>query len=292
MMNIHHLELFYYVARHEGISEAVRNIPYGIQQPAVSAQIIQLEESLGVTLFRRRPFSLTSPGEKLFRFIQPFFDGLEPLSDELRGGMAQQLRFGASGPILSDHLPELALYVRKKFPDLKLTLREGHQPQLESWLQKQELDLAVTLLEGKPPPGVNSLPLLKLPLVLMVAKSSKLTSPEPLWKRDKIEETLISLPPYEAIPKHFQQGLSRLGIDWFPRIEVSSLALIETYVESGYGIGLSVAIPQAKRSHKVRAIPLDGFTPVTLAALWPGKLTPLIQAFLEELQRRAQSLTT
>src|SRR5438132_4306060 len=26
-MNIHHLELFYYVARHGGISEAVRNIP-------------------------------------------------------------------------------------------------------------------------------------------------------------------------------------------------------------------------------------------------------------------------
>src|SRR5206468_12584439 len=62
--NIHHLELFYYVARHGGISEAVRNIPYGIQQPAVSAQIIQLEESLGVTLFNRRPFSLTVGGEK------------------------------------------------------------------------------------------------------------------------------------------------------------------------------------------------------------------------------------
>ena len=31
-MNIHHLELFYYVARHGGISEAVRNMPYGIQR--------------------------------------------------------------------------------------------------------------------------------------------------------------------------------------------------------------------------------------------------------------------
>src|SRR6266542_3515649 len=290
-MNIHHLELFYYVARHGGISEAVRNIPYGIQQPAVSAQIIQLEESLGVTLFNRRPFALTAPGEKLFRFIQPFFEGLEALADNLRGGEAQQLRFGASGTILRDHLPELAQHVRKKFPNLKLTLREGHQPQLESWLQKQELDLAVTLLEGKPPPGINSLPLLKLPLVLLLDKSCRLVSPEVLWKRDKIEETLISLPPYEAIPKHFQQGLSRLGIDWFPRIEVSSLSLIETYVESGYGIGLSVHIPRSRLSPKIRPLPLEGFTPVTLAALWPGKLTPLIQAFLDELQRRARMLT-
>jgi len=290
-MNIHHLELFYYVARHGGISEAVRNIPYGIQQPAVSAQIIQLEESLGVTLFNRRPFSLTGAGEKLFRFIQPFFEGLEALADELRGGAAQQLRFGASGTVLRDHLPELAQHVRKKFPNLKLTLREGHQPQLETWLQKQEVDLAVTLLEGKPPPGINSLPLLKLPLVLLVEKSSRLSSAEELWKRDKIEETLISLPPYEAIPKHFQQGLNRLDIDWFPRIEVTSLALIETYVESGYGVGLSVAIPRYKLSPRIRSLPLDAFTPVTLAALWPGKTTPIVRAFLEELQHRAQALT-
>ena len=63
-MNIHHLELFYYVARHGGITEAVRNIPYGIQQPAVSGQVAQLEEYLGVTLFQRRPFELTPAGKK------------------------------------------------------------------------------------------------------------------------------------------------------------------------------------------------------------------------------------
>src|SRR5205085_12276845 len=66
-MNIHHLELFYYVARHGGIMEAVRNIPYGIQQPAVSGQVAQLEEQLGVTLFQRRPFSLTPAGKKLYQ---------------------------------------------------------------------------------------------------------------------------------------------------------------------------------------------------------------------------------
>ena len=76
-MNIHHLELFYYVAKHGGISAAVRKIPYGIQQPAVSAQILQLEDSLGVTLFRRRPFCLMPPGERLYRFIMPFFENLD-----------------------------------------------------------------------------------------------------------------------------------------------------------------------------------------------------------------------
>ena len=70
------------------------------------------------------------------------------------------------------------------------------------------------------------------------------------------------------------------------------MTLIETYVESGYGIGLSVAIPRYKLSSRIRAVPLDGFVPVILAALWPGKITPLIQAFLDELRGRAHVLAT
>ena len=83
-MNVHHLELFYYVARHGGIMPAVRNIPYGIQQPAVSSQIAQLEEFLGVTLFQRRPFALTPEGEKVYAFIQPFFANLDKLATDIQ----------------------------------------------------------------------------------------------------------------------------------------------------------------------------------------------------------------
>ena len=57
-MNIHHLELFYYVARHGGVSAAARHIPYGIQQPAISAQVIQLEDDLGTPLLLRDPVSV------------------------------------------------------------------------------------------------------------------------------------------------------------------------------------------------------------------------------------------
>src|SRR5206468_12272938 len=99
-MNIHHLELFYYVAKHGGISEAVRNMPYGIQQPAMSGQIIQLEESLGATLFQRRPFGLTRQGEELFAFIAPFFEQLQPVAENIRGGISQHNRIGASDIVL------------------------------------------------------------------------------------------------------------------------------------------------------------------------------------------------
>jgi len=289
-VNIHHLELFYYVARHGGITEAVRNIPYGIQQPAVSGQVAQLEEYLGVTLFQRRPFALTPPGEKLFRFIQPFFSNLDAVASELQGGKTRQIRIGASTIVLRDHLPELFQNVRKKFPNLKIALREGYQIELENLLQREELDLAVTLIEKKSAPGIRSAPLLELPLALLAEKSSKVTSAEQLWKRDKIEEALICLPSAEAVCKSFQAGLSRLGVDWFPGMEVSSVDLIETYVAAGFGIGLSLMVPKAKIHPNLRAIPLPGFEPVVMGALWKGKTSALLQAFLDELHVRAKQL--
>ena len=95
-MNVHHLELFYFVARHGGISEAARKMTYSIQQPAISGQIIQLEEHLGVTLFQRRPFELTPEGARLFAFVEPFFANLHAVELELQGGAVHQIRIGAS----------------------------------------------------------------------------------------------------------------------------------------------------------------------------------------------------
>ena len=66
--------------------------------------------------------------------------------------------------------------------------------------------------------------------------------------------------------------------------------MIETYVASGLGIGLSAAIPNKTFSPKVRALPLDGFPPVIIGALWRGRRTPLLEAFLEEMKRRAEQL--
>ncbi len=289
-MNVHHLELFYYVARHGGIMPAVRNIPYGIQQPAVSSQISQLEEFLGVTLFQRRPFALTAEGEKLFGFIQPFFANLEKTASEIQGGQARHIRIGASTIVLREYLPGLFQAVRKKFSGLKMSLREGFPAQLEALLQADEIDLAITLIEKKSVPGIHSLALLELPPILLVEKNSSLKSAAELWRRDKIEEPLICFPPGEPLGKSFQQKLGELGVDWFPSIEASSADLIETYVANGLGIGVSAAIPKKPLPSKVRALALDGFPPVTIGVSWRGRKTPLLQTFLDELQVRANLL--
>jgi DNA-binding transcriptional LysR family regulator len=157
-------------------------------------------------------------------------------------------------------------------------------------LQKEELDLAVTVIEKKSAPGIHSVPLIEVPLVLLVEKSSPITSADQLWRLDRIDEPLICLPGVETICKHFQQGLARAGVDWFPSIEVSSLDLIETYVANGLGIGLSVLAPKAAFPLNIRALPLPGFEPVAVGALWRGRPSALLQAFLAQMQAQAKSL--
>jgi DNA-binding transcriptional LysR family regulator len=289
-MNVHHLELFYFVARHGGIMPAVRNIPYGIQQPAVSAQVAQLEEFLGVTLFQRRPFLLTAEGEKLFRFIEPFFSNLDRVAEELQGGQARHFRVGASTIILRDHMPQLLSRVHKRFPGLKISLREGFPAQLEDLLMREEVDLVITMIDRKPAAGLQSLVLLELPMVLLVEKSSALKSAEELWKRDKIDEPLICLPAHEALTKNFLEQLAKLGAEWFPTMEASSADLIETYVAHGLGTGVSVHIPGRPLPQNVKTLSLKGFPPVVVGALWRGKKTPLIEAFLDMARCRAEEM--
>ena len=287
-MNIHHLELFYYVAKHGGISEAVRNMPYGIQQPAISGQVIQLEEFLGITLFHRRPFSLTPPGRELFDFIKPFFDNLTPMAEKLRGGISQHLRIAASEIMLRDHLPVMLQELQKQFPKLKVTLREGYDPEVINWLQQQEIDLAVCLLGARPPAGINVIPMFKMPLVLLVPKRSKLTSAQELWQRDRIEDSLITVPSNEPIRRAFQEGLAKLKVDWFSGIEVSTVEMVQTYVANGYGIGVTVRVPKMKHHPQVRLLPLEGFEPVTFGVLWQGRRTVLLDALFNILEAAAR----
>lgn len=284
-VNVHHLELFYYVARHRGISSAVRQMPYGIQQPAVSSQIQQLERDLGVRLFERSPFRLTRPGEELFEFARPFFGNLDAVVARLGQKAAPVLRIGAAELMLRDYLPPLVEEIRRGQPDLQLALRSGFTADLETALRQREIDLAIVPQSGRPPADLKCAPLLRLPLVLLVPKASPLRSAAALWTRDRIEMPLICLPEREVISRIFKQGLKRLWVDWPCAIEASSLDLIAQYVASGQGVGLGVQLGRKPPHPRVRVLPLENFAAVEIVLLWSGKPAPLIQATVAAAKR-------
>ncbi|MFO1447557.1 MAG: LysR family transcriptional regulator [Opitutaceae bacterium] len=284
-MNLHHLELFYYVARHGGISAAVRHMPYGVQQPAVSSQIKLLEEDLGVRLFERQPFALTEEGQILWACVQPFFESLAPVRAQLRQRGSPQLRIGAAEVVLRNHLPRVMQQVKRAQPGLRLTLRSGLQPELEAALRDREIDLAVVPVRGRLPARVHSRSLLSLPLVLLVPTTLRMRSAAELLARGRNREALISLPASETVCRLFQKGLKRRGVEWAPSVEVASMSLITRYVADGYGVGLSLLEPEVVKHPQVRVLPLEGFDEVEVMALWLGRPSPLVQVVLDEIDR-------
>lgn len=291
MLNIHHLELFYYVARHGGIAQAVRRMPYGIQQPAISAQILALEDHLGLTLFRRRPFELTAAGRELYQFAEPFFGRLDEMESRLLGGPTQRLRFGASQVVLRDHLPGILRELRRRVPKVALVLKAGYQQELEQMLVAGEIDLAVTVIDRTVAAGLKSEILVELPLVLWVPKGAPPRSVEQILGADRIAEPLVALRAEETVVRIFTQELARRGIVWPISIEAGTLDLVATYAAEGLGVGLGVEAPGNLAVAGVQCLRLEGFPTLPVGLLWGRRLSPVAQQLAELLRNAASALS-
>ena len=164
-------------------------------------------------------------------------------------------------------------------------------PRWEHWrMQQDELDVVISLIPDKLGPGFHAVDIMELPIILLVAKRSKIKSANDLWSNKKITEPLISLKPNELICQLFQETLTNRGLSWLPKLEMDSLDLIEKYVEKGFGVGLSIRAPRKRWPSTIRVLELPNFRPVRLGVVYrsESKLEPQVcGAFLEEVRRQA-----
>ena len=287
-VNVHHLELFYYVAKFEGITRAADNMPYGIQQPAISGQMKQLEESLGVELFQRRPFLLTPAGEEIYALIEKFFSRVNPEIDRICGDDRNHLRLAAAAAVLTDHLPVVLRHMREKFPDLRLSLREVSTSDVVSLLQNREVDIAVTLLRDEPDSSVHTEKLISLPLVILVPAGDEFPQYAPYRSlaairkcadKGEIPLPLISLPNTDNMSQLFRQGLEQEGLRWATQMEVNSFELINSYVAQGFGFGVTVENPGVTIPENIHVIRLAKFPKMHIGMLHRGELKHVAKGF-------------
>jgi len=290
-MNIHHLELFYHVVRFGGVSAAARQMPYGIQQSTISSQILQLEDNLGKTLFRRRPFELHPEGKMLFSFIEPFFAGLDAMADRLRGGAESHLRIACPEIVQRDYLPAILAAVRSRLPDFHFSLECARLTAIKEGLRAGKIDVGLASTGASSAAEEGCRVMLRMPLVLLVPASSELLDAARILERDRIELPLLTLPGEEPSSRLFQEELQRQGIDWYPSLELASLELITRYVASGFGVGLGLQIPGAAWPLDVRALPLPEFPNVIFGAFTNDQPSPLAELFITEAETVARRMS-
>lgn len=264
-------------------------MPYGIQQPAISKQIRELERELGVCLFERQPFRPTAAGNELYTIARRLFDELPALQARLRRRNAPQLRIAASEFILSEYVPEVMQRMKQREPKVHLVLRAGTQQQMRAWLADHEIDLAIASLD-RHPTGLNWLPVVKMAPVLLVPKALRITRAAQVLAQDGVTHPFICPASTEGVCQVFQRGLQARGLVWEPTVDASSTALVTWYVAQGQGIGVSLDLPRLVQHPKIRVIPLPGFAPVEIGALWSAPASPLLQSLLAVIGDRAKEL--
>lgn len=142
------LETFRMVALLGRVSEAARHL--NLSQPAVTAQVQQLEEALGCRLFTRSRTGIqpTEAGRRLMDTAE----AMHRLLGEAEQRLAEPaprlgpLRLGASTTAAAYVLPPLLAAFRRRHATARLHLEVGNTEQVQAWLREGRVDLG--MVEG------------------------------------------------------------------------------------------------------------------------------------------------
>lgn len=116
--------------------------------PAVSMQIKQLEERLGVAVFQRttRRVELTREGEELMistRKAMAELDGTLARIQQAAEVQHGQLSLGCVPTVAGTRLPALLVKFAKTYPAISVSVRELSQPELLEAVRKREVDFGI-----------------------------------------------------------------------------------------------------------------------------------------------------
>jgi DNA-binding transcriptional LysR family regulator len=124
-----------------------------ITQPALSRQIANLEEELGLKLFDRvgRRLLLTSEGAQLLRECRGLLNysrAVRERAEGLKRGDAGVLRVSASPHLIEGLFPEFLRDYGKRYPNVQVRLVEAIGPQIFEMLEKGEIHLAQSVVRA------------------------------------------------------------------------------------------------------------------------------------------------
>ena len=110
-MNVMHMKYAVEIANTKSISKAAENLYMG--QPNLSRAIKELEESLGITIFKRttKGISVTPEGEEFLQYAKRIISQVEEVEEIYRNGKSKKQRFSVCVPrasYISDAFAEFA----------------------------------------------------------------------------------------------------------------------------------------------------------------------------------------
>jgi DNA-binding transcriptional LysR family regulator len=232
------LETFRVVAQAGQVSGAARSL--NLSQPAVTAQIRQLEADLGRPLFTRHAsgVELTGTGRLLLDYARRIHQLLEEAGDQVRSKQPARggLRLGASTTAAAYVLPEVFRGFLVSHQPSPLALEVGNTDEVLAWLREGRVPLA--LVEGLTrAPGLSLQPYLRDELVAVRA----VRAPQPIagvrTAADLGAVPLIWREPGSGTRVVVERALRKIRVPRDSDLVVGDTEAIKSCVLLGLGIG-------------------------------------------------------
>jgi LysR family hydrogen peroxide-inducible transcriptional activator len=214
-----------------------------LSQPALSAQIAQLEEQLGVLLVERtrRRVLLTPVGREVAeraRAILRDVTDLEEVARHAQAPLSGTLRVGVLrtlGPYL---LPHMLGAMRARYPDLKLYLREEPRAQLLTDLAHGDLDVILVHNAPRDDDHLTVAPLFHEPLWAVLPLGHRLADKAVLEAADLAGERMILLELGDGLRDPGLKLCAAAGASEHPDFRATSLDALRQMVATGLGCTL------------------------------------------------------
>jgi len=298
-MNPHHLRTFLAVRRHRNYTRAAEEV--FLTQPAVSRQMRQLEEELGVRLFEQigKTLHLTDAGETLAVEAGKLLGAMERTAEAVRSCRSAErgsIRIGASTTPGFYLLPDLLGQFHRRFPKVALHYTVENSLRIEQMLVRNELDLGFVgaNLSSR---ELDLKPLVEDEIVCFTSPSHRLAKVRRIAPSSLEEEMWIIREKGSATRLLFEDWLlSRKGAIR-KSIELTCPETCKALVRAGIGIsfmsvyGLRSEI-RAKYLVKIPVTEMSLKRPIFLARHSEKRNSPVMESFLAIVEIALPKLTT
>lgn len=212
-----------------------------ITQSTLSTQLKKLEDFLGVTLFDRslKRVSPSPIGQEILQAARNIVEEAERIRELAKHGqdpMTRTLRLGIIPTLGPYYLPHALMLMHKKYPGLRLLLREEMTPQILEHLIDGKLDAGLLAL----PVDDDSLrvePLFYEPFFAALPAGHALTKRDVVKVSDVISEKLLLLDEGHCLR---DQALDVCGANSRGREEVRATSLETLRQMVGMGLGITL----------------------------------------------------
>lgn len=214
-----------------------------LSQPALSAQVAQLEEDLGTLLLERtrRKVLLTPLGREVAKRARAILSDVADLEEAARRSvkpLSGTLRVGVLRTLGAYLLPHMLGAMRASYPDLKLYLREEPRAKLLADLAHGELDMVLTHAAPRDDDHLSVMPLFREPLWAVLPLGHPLAGKTLLDAADLAGEKLILLELGDGLREPGLTFCRTAGAHEHPDFRATSLDALRQMVATGLGCTL------------------------------------------------------